>query len=550
MRILLVEPGYKNKYPPMGLMKISTYHKSKGDYVEFVKGKNKKIAEQIWDKIYITTLFTFYYHITVDTIRFYKASVLYTSHIYVGGILATLMTDELKRDTGVENIIKGQLTSSAMIGFDDNIDIDALPLDYDMLEDIDYKYPAGDNYFSYTTRGCPNKCSFCAVPKLEPKFKTVNHIIQQIDYINENFGEKRNLLLLDNNILNTTDLRKIVNDIKKIGFYKGATYTQPNLFPVLLSKANKNYTDKRYLQRLEKYLLDYKKRIVHPKSRAEYLLFIEGIIESDDQLQAINTKRNEINAWLEKYKDKRPKERYVDFNQGIDARLVTQENMEILSELPLRPVRIAFDRLSEKDEYIKAVKIAYKCGIKELSNYILYNEKDKPTELWDRLHINIDLNEKLDVRIFSFPMKYMPINKIDREHVGKHWCKKYLSAVSAILLVTKGIVAGGKDFFFKAFGNDHQEFYEILSMPREFIIYRFKYEELGLTQQWKNAFHQLTENERKWLLDYVGGSVFITMPEMELSPSLKNVLKFYTKRYELEDKSLQASSWRQLTLNR
>mgnify|MGYP001248158418 CR=1 FL=1 len=36
--ILLVEPPYRNKYPPIGLMKISTYHKSLGDNVTFIKG--------------------------------------------------------------------------------------------------------------------------------------------------------------------------------------------------------------------------------------------------------------------------------------------------------------------------------------------------------------------------------------------------------------------------------------------------------------------------------------------------------------------------------
>ena len=33
--ILLIEPPYRNKYPPIGLMKIATYHKMLGDEVTF-----------------------------------------------------------------------------------------------------------------------------------------------------------------------------------------------------------------------------------------------------------------------------------------------------------------------------------------------------------------------------------------------------------------------------------------------------------------------------------------------------------------------------------
>lgn len=39
--ILLVEPNYKNKFPPIGLMKLSTYFKSLGDNVFFFKGDIK-----------------------------------------------------------------------------------------------------------------------------------------------------------------------------------------------------------------------------------------------------------------------------------------------------------------------------------------------------------------------------------------------------------------------------------------------------------------------------------------------------------------------------
>jgi len=98
--ILLVEPNYKTKFPPLGLMKISAYHRELGDNVHFVKGIDPDLAYEPWDRIYVATLFTYHWKITVETILFYKQRVNDDiTRIFVGGILATLMKDELWRET-------------------------------------------------------------------------------------------------------------------------------------------------------------------------------------------------------------------------------------------------------------------------------------------------------------------------------------------------------------------------------------------------------------------------------------------------------------------
>ena len=50
-KVLLLEPNYKNKYPPIGLMKLATYFRLRGDDVVFYKGDLKEfIIRQITEE--------------------------------------------------------------------------------------------------------------------------------------------------------------------------------------------------------------------------------------------------------------------------------------------------------------------------------------------------------------------------------------------------------------------------------------------------------------------------------------------------------------------
>src|SRR5205085_12485040 len=95
--ILLIEPGYKNKYPPLGLMKIAQYHGPAGkkDRVKFIKGEDPAVFYEAWDRIYVTTLFSFEFARIEKSIDF-AVSVVggQTDKIFVGGIAASLMPDE------------------------------------------------------------------------------------------------------------------------------------------------------------------------------------------------------------------------------------------------------------------------------------------------------------------------------------------------------------------------------------------------------------------------------------------------------------------------
>ena len=61
LKVLLVEPQksrrYHTPYPPLGLLKLATFHRQRGDSVKLVNGVSDNGFEA--DIIYITSLFTY-----------------------------------------------------------------------------------------------------------------------------------------------------------------------------------------------------------------------------------------------------------------------------------------------------------------------------------------------------------------------------------------------------------------------------------------------------------------------------------------------------------
>ena len=591
-RVLLLEPPYKNKYPPMGLMKLATYFRRCGDSVRFFKGNLRDLAVRLlceefletthshtlgryfsrladyirtgkyafldaipgfydfqreniikdyrrrfklrdfpkFDIIGITTLFTFYWKETIDTINSAKDFSAPSGRILVGGVAASLVPQEIFRETDITPIT-GLLDRPGIIDPDNTDIIDTLPLDYSILEETDYTYPSHDAYFAYTTRGCIRKCGFCAVPLLEPEYRSFMGIHEQINYIDEHFGAKKDLLLMDNNVLASDRFGEIIDEIKRCGFSKGASYLPPDEYAVAIRNLRRGYNSRGYVRKIIGLYDKTASRMTERDSGEFYiyreehnLLTPEGA--SPEEIIACDEYFRPIYA---KYFRPVRRSRYIDFNQGIDARLINDDNMKRLAEINIRPLRIAFDHYEQRDIYERAIRIAAKYGIDDLSNYLLYNFDDKPEELFYRMQMNVNLCEELDVKIYSFPMKYHPVRDPayfrNRDYIGRHWNRKFIRAIQAVMKATQGKIGRGKEFFAAAFGHNVEEFRDILYMPETFIIYRNRYRD-NLAEEWRRAFHALSGQELEDAKHIIEANNF-SDENGHKSSGLWEVLKYY-----------------------
>ena len=594
-KVLLIEPNYPNKFPPIALMKLATYYRNrmgwevvfyKGELTTFVieriaanciadlqlidnsfdwpvhkdkifdyiRTRKKSILTDIdldqseycgllleklddyknyywkgiwkanpeWDRVCVTTLFTFYWDITVDTINFAKLLVKDVKDLMVGGVLASIQPQQLFEETGVKPFV-GVLNRPGILDRGDTQIIDELPLDYSILDEIDYRYPMSNAFYGYMSRGCIRHCAFCAVPTLEPIYNPYIPLTDRLNGIRERYGDQKDLLLMDNNVLASEHFAKIIEEIKACGFARGAKYTEPNMLDIAAKNLKEGWNDRAYIRKMHSLIISFYEKVANKEDSYALYQVIEKYHVKKFQTA---TKDNLLSAYEEikpiheKHFKPSRKQRYVDFNQGVDARLFTEEKARLLASIAIRPLRIAFDDIKTRPAYEQAVRWSAAAGIKDFSNYLLYNFNDDPIDLYRRLRINVDLCEELDVNIYSFPMKYHPLHgehSHDRDYIGKHWNRKYIRAIQAILNSTKGKVGKGVFFFEKAFGKNEEEYLDLLEMPETFILYRYFFEWLDErngrgTNHWRELWNKckgkLTPNEWIEVLGVIHRNIF------------------------------------------
>ena len=175
-------------FPSLPLMKLSAYHKAKGDYVDFANHLEH------YDLVYASKVFSF------------------TQDIEDQGIV---FADEIKKGG-----------SGYCISVQDGKEVFDKSKDKSLPYEIEHIYPDYSIYPQYNygigflTRGCPRNCKFCIVAKKEGRS---SHKVADLSEFYR--GKQNEIKLLDPNILACKEheilLKQLINSRAMIDFTQG-----------------------------------------------------------------------------------------------------------------------------------------------------------------------------------------------------------------------------------------------------------------------------------------------------------------------------------------
>lgn len=169
-------------FPNIALMKISAYHKAKGDEVEWVM----PLFQKHYDKVYMSKVFSF----TPDYEYFVDAD-----EVQKGGSGYCIELD----DSGKEVYRKER--------------------DSRLTYEIEHSFPdysiygITDTAYGFLTRGCPRMCPFCHTGVKD------GTISRKVANLSEFWNGQKNIVLLDQNILACKDWKELLQQLIDSGAY-------------------------------------------------------------------------------------------------------------------------------------------------------------------------------------------------------------------------------------------------------------------------------------------------------------------------------------------
>jgi hypothetical protein len=318
--VLLVKPTgktYYSTYPPLGLLKLSTYEKKLGNTTELAYGTDYT-SEAEPDKIYITSLFTWAWEPVWEAVRYYSLKFP-NAELWLGGLYASLMPEHAAL-SGVkpDHIFKGIHPKAEL----------ELP-DYELVPEWNKKEQAS---IVFASRGCIRSCTFCGVPKIEGKLCLERNNIKEQLWP----GHKR-LIFFDNNLLASKKWQNVYEQLIEIGLP-------------------------------------------------------------------------------------------VDFNQGLDARLIDEKVAKQISELRIdRAIRLAYDTADVGPSVKKAIELLKANGIdgRNILVYLLYNYVDSPEDFFQRF------KNVLTLGAVAYPMRFQPVYTLKKDsYVSPKWSQERLDALA------------------------------------------------------------------------------------------------------------------------
>lgn len=117
----------------------------------------------------------------------------------------------------------------------------------------------------------------------------------------------------------------------------------------------------------------------------------------------------------------------VDFNQGLDARLLTAEVAAELKKLKVRVVRLAYDTDSIRPHLENAIGLLKEVGVRgrEIIVYCLYNHTDSPENFLGRTR------DLLSWGAAAYPMRYEPLEpRAKNTYISPNWTAEQLEMIA------------------------------------------------------------------------------------------------------------------------